>query len=107
MNPPRINNDERGITLNKPFAYSVACGLLVGGLWLGSEVVGTKRMVEDLRDAQTAQNEDRAQYRRDVDARLRLLETSRASDDQRLTNALNLLTRIDQRLERLENRIAP
>ena len=107
MNGPRINDDDRGITLNKPFAYAIALGLLSGGLWLGTEVVGTKRMVEDLRDAQTAQNEDRQSYRRDVDQRLRALETSRAGDDQRLTNALNLLTRIDQRLERLEERITP
>lgn len=107
MTTPRITNDDRGITINKSLAWSLASAFLLGGLWLGTEVMGTKQMVIDIRAAQIISKSDETEYRRDVDARLRLLEQSRAGDSRDLTNAINLLTRIDARLERIEQVTRP
>jgi hypothetical protein len=85
MNGPRITNEDRGITLNKQLAWVITVGLICAGLWLGSEVVGTKNMVLDIRASQIRQDEDRAQYRRDVDQRLRALENARATDGSELS----------------------
>lgn len=41
----------------------------------------------------------------DVESRLRTLEQKDARNDERLTNMLALLSRIDSRLERLEERL--
>lgn len=79
MNAPRINDDERGITLDKPFAYTLAVGILVGGMWLGSEVVGTKRMVDELRASNAMQLEQKVQEKRDLEQRLRSLEDGRST----------------------------
>ena len=103
----RVTPDGRGFTIDKSLAYTICAGILVGGMWLGSEVVGTKNVVNDLRQGLASQADDRAQYRRDTDVRIRSLETDRAGDRRDLANALNLLERIDARLERLEERIVP
>lgn len=100
----RVTPDGRGFTIDKSLAWTISTALLIGGIWLGSEVLGTKRVVQDLSAGLASQADDRAQYRRDTDARLRSLETDRAADSRDLANALNLLTRIDQRLERIEQR---
>lgn len=77
MTGPRIENSERGITLNKSLAYTISVGILIGGMWLGSEVVGTKRMVQDLRDAQRDEAAALANSSREFEARLRALEGNR------------------------------
>ena len=33
-----IENSDRGITLNKSFAWTMACGLVGAGLWVGIQV---------------------------------------------------------------------
>ena len=99
--------DGRGFTVDKSLAYTICAGILLGGMWLGSEVIGTKNVVTDLRSGLEAQSLDRDQYRRETDLRIRTLETARAGNDERLANALQLLERIDQRLERIEERSTP
>jgi hypothetical protein len=80
MNTPRITNEDRGLTLNKSLAWTIVVSLIGAGMWLGSEMVSTKNMVLDIRESQVRQDADRAQYRREVDLRIRALETSRATD---------------------------
>jgi hypothetical protein len=103
----RVTPDGRGFTVDKSLAYTICVGILMGGMWLGSEVIGTKRAVAELTDGLRAQAEDRTAYRRETDLRIRSLETARAGNDERLSNALDLLERIDARLERIEERATP
>jgi hypothetical protein len=105
----RVTPDGRGISLDKSLAWTMLGGLLVVGFWFGTELSGIKSDLAAAKETQAefqaewaAQAADRALYRRETDVRLRSLERDRAVDDQRLTSALQLLERIDARLERIE-----
>lgn len=110
----RATSDGRGITLDKSLAWSVLTLIIGVSFWFGTELSGIKRDLATAKETQAlfqadwqAQASDRALYRRETDVRLRSLERDRAADDQRLTSALQLLERIDQRLERIEQRSDP
>lgn len=97
MNGPRINNDDRGITLNKPLAWTIGCTLVGAGLWVGVQVSTLTTVVSSLADGMdTARNERNA-----LDQRLRSLENRSARDEQRYSDMLRILSRIEQRLEDL------
>lgn len=85
MNNPRINNDDRGITLNKSLAWTMVVGLVAAGLWLGTETASTRGMVENLSLQQSERHAETLAQRRETDVRLRALETSRATQDSELT----------------------
>jgi hypothetical protein len=84
MNGPRINNDERGFTVNKTGALVGIVGLvLTSGAMFNSvsSSFAELRVQNDNLAAQIAeQNLDRQQYRRDIETRLRALETQRVGD---------------------------
>jgi hypothetical protein len=77
MNGPRITNEERGFTANKPafFLGVVTICLTIAGGFLGtwSRFTELSVTVHDLKSAQERQ----AQDRRDTDVRLRALESNR------------------------------
>jgi len=54
---PRINSDERGVTINKTLAYTIAVGLGSGFFWFGSI---TAEGMERIAVLQNRQDEDRA-----------------------------------------------
>ena len=54
---PRINSDERGFTINKTLAYTIAVGLGSGFFWFGSI---TAEGMERIAVLQNRQDEDRA-----------------------------------------------
>ena len=81
MNAPRIQSDERGITVNKTLAWLMLGGLLSAGFWLGTEISGTKSAVDNLAATQTRRHNETLAFRSDTESRIRLLETSRASDN--------------------------
>jgi hypothetical protein len=84
MNGPRINNDERGFTVNKTGAIWGGFAVLLtacGMFFSVSESFTEIRVQNENLAAQIAeQNLDRQQYRRDIETRLRALETQRVGD---------------------------
>jgi cell division protein FtsL len=83
MNGPRINDDERGFTVNKTGALvSLGVFILSVGTATVSVVTAFNRVeseVGTLKAQWEAQASDRTQYRRDVDQRLRALEQDRTT----------------------------
>ena len=102
-----IENSDRGITLNKSLAWTVACGLVGVGLWVGMEVAtlrgetaGLSQTINGLRvDLTTSEARQTA-----LTVRVRANETSLARQDERLSLILSTLNKIDNRLERMERR---
>ncbi|WP_170420086.1 hypothetical protein [Ruegeria arenilitoris] len=100
-----IENSDRGITLNKSLAWTVACGLVGAGLWVGiqvatlrGEAAGLSQNINGLRVDLTASEARQAA----LTLRVRANETVLASQDERLSLILSTLNKIDNRLERME-----
>lgn len=68
----RIENSDRGITLNKGLAWTMACGMVGAGLWVGiqlaSVTTGMDQMSRNSADATAA--------RLSLEVRIRALENS-------------------------------
>lgn len=79
---PMIENSDRGITLNKSLAWTMATGLLLAGLWLGVQMTELKSAVEDLG---TRQAEDRLEIRANA-AMITEIRRTEVRLDQRLIN---------------------
>ncbi len=93
-----IENSERGITLNKPLAWSIATALVVGGIYFGTTVTTLEQSLQSLDDRVIVQrNASEAR-----ETRLRALENNLSKSEERVANILSLLSRIDARLERIE-----
>ena len=100
-----IENSDRGITLNKSLAWTVACGLVAAGLWVGlqvatlrGETAGLSQTINGLRVDLTASEARQAA----LTSRVRTNETALARQDERLSLILSTLNKIDNRLERME-----
>ncbi|TNJ39065.1 hypothetical protein [Phaeobacter sp. B1627] len=100
-----IENSDRGITLNKSLAWTVACGLVGAGLWVGMQLATVRGETKSLADSINAMRVDMttADSRQTALAvRVRANETSLARQDERLSLILSTLNKIDTRLERME-----
>ena len=100
-----IENSDRGITLNKSLAWTVACGLVGAGLWVGlqvatlrGETTALSQTINGLRVDLTASEARQAA----LTSRVRANETALARQDERLSLILSTLNKIDNRLERME-----
>ncbi|WP_065321327.1 hypothetical protein [Tritonibacter mobilis] len=100
-----IENSDRGITLNKSLAWTVACGLVGAGLWVGIQVATLRgetatlsQTINGLRADLTASEARQAA----LTSRVRANETALARQDERLSLILSTLNKIDNRLERME-----
>ncbi|KJZ24087.1 hypothetical protein [Tritonibacter mobilis] len=100
-----IENSDRGITLNKSLAWTVACALVGAGLWVGiqvatlrGETAGLSQTINGLRVDLTASEARQAA----LTSRVRANETALARQDERLSLILSTLNKIDNRLERME-----
>ena len=101
-----------GVKINLALALALAGWMasIVGlGFWFGQQLQGINGRLDSVEASQASlraafdlQTADRAQYRRDTDTRLRVIENTQTGDRRDLANALQLLTRIDARLERIE-----
>jgi hypothetical protein len=95
-----IENSDRGITINKSLAWTMATGLLGMGLYTGLQIatIATQLggIVEQVEVAATARGQ--------LETRLRMLEQSKARDDERFSSILAFMAQIDARLERMEDR---
>lgn len=94
MNKPMLQNDDRGITLNKSLAWTIMVGLFLGGLYAGTELADVKSGVEELAGRQ---EEDRVGIRMNQ-AAISELKTNGARVDQRLTG-------IEMSTSRTENKV--
>ena len=109
MNAPRIENADRGITLNKSLAWTVLVAWSTAIFWGGTTVQGLRSATVDLAEAQqglaVSAREDRLQLQakdNEQDERIRALETTAARADERMLNVIDLFKRIDARLARIE-----
>lgn len=93
-----IENSDRGITLNKSLAWTVAVGLLTGGGWVGIQVTTATNGMQTLAARQV---EDRAEIRANSQ---RISEIRSQSDraDERLQSIDRRLQALDPRLLRIE-----
>lgn len=97
-----IENSDRGITLNKTLAWTLAVALMSGGMWVGTTVASLERELASIRDlAQQLKDEGAAR-----ETRLRHLENTFTRSDERQLAQSDLLARIDARLERLERTLS-
>ncbi len=105
MNMPRIENSDRGITLNKTLAWSMAVSLAIFLFWAGRTVQGMDSSVATLAVAVAEQDAEQADARHErgiLNERLKVLEIDKARFEEWRANMLTLTARIDKRLERIE-----
>jgi hypothetical protein len=82
MNKPMIENSDRGITLNKSLAWTMATGLILVGLWVGIQVTELKSAVQELG---VRQSEDRSEIRANAAAIVQIQRTEARVDQRLLT----------------------
>lgn len=100
---PMIENSDRGITLNKSLAWTLAAALGTGGMWVGTTVAELRSEVRSLHNDSAQRGASRAEHER----RIRILEENITRYDERTLNIANTMMRIDTRLERLEQALVP
>lgn len=102
-----IESSERGITLTKSLAWTVLVGIFGGGLWLGVQIATLSTQIEALTSTVSIQSDrlEAAESRAEaLSRRVSLGEANQARSDERYSSILSYLTRIDTRLERIEQR---
>jgi len=100
-----IENSDRGITLNKSLAWTVAGGLVGAGLWVGTQLATVQGETRSLADSINAMRVDMTaadSQQTALSVRVRANETNLARQDERLSLILSTLNKIDTRLERME-----
>jgi hypothetical protein len=85
-----IENSDRGITLNKGLAWTLASGLLLGGLWVGTTVA-------ELKGATGALTSTLA----DLKSQIRDGESADTAFEGRVRALENTVTRADARFDAL------
>ncbi|OOY15380.1 hypothetical protein BMI85_16055 [Thioclava sp. DLFJ4-1] len=86
-----MENSDRGITLNKSLAWSILGSLVGAGIFIGMNLAGLEKTSDDNKTLSRAN-----------EIRIRAIETQQARQDEKFNNILGYLTRIDARLERIE-----
>lgn len=98
MTIQRIENSDRGITLNKQLAWTMAVGLIGTGLYVGLTIAAMSMQLEQGKQVWL----DAAAQRAQIEVRVRNLEIAKGRDDERFTSILAFMAKIDGRLERIE-----
>lgn len=93
-----IENSDRGITINKGLAYTMVAGLVSFGFYFGTTISDVQQSIQVLDGRLSSQ----ATSSNGREMRIRTLETDASRFDERVSNILGLLSRIDGRLERIE-----
>jgi len=94
---PRIENSDRGITLNKQLAWTIATALIACGIWVGFEVNAARSGIASLTERQ---NEDRAEIKANTRS-IADLQSLNARLDQRLTGIEQSAHRTEVRVEEI------
>jgi enoyl-[acyl-carrier-protein] reductase (NADH) len=92
VNAPRIENSERGITLNKSLAWTIVSALVGAGIWVGMQVSSTRT---ELTLLTKRAEEDRAKID-SAQAAIASLQTFSARVDQRLIGIETTVHRTEQ-----------
>jgi hypothetical protein len=83
----RIENSDRGVTLNKSLAWTVGCGLIGAGLYVGLSIATmTTKLDESARGAVAATAE-----RSQLEIRVRVLENNFSRQDAQFVALANSL----------------
>jgi hypothetical protein len=81
MNPPRIQSDtDGGIRINPTLVWMIGAAILSGGVWIGTQVTDLSAKASALAEDQAARHAETMAYRRDMDLRVRSLESQRVGD---------------------------
>jgi len=87
MNAPRIQSDDRGITINKTLAWMILGGLLTAGLYGGTQVhtlqTAVDRQAEDRKQIQTNAKAISDLQRNNATTQLRLNNIERYTSETR------------------------
>ena len=92
---PIIENSDRGLTINKQLGWTMAVTLACFVFWFGSELA-------TMRNAYLSLAESRGQNRADIiamEARVRTLENQAGRFEEKLSNILAVVSRIEQKIE--------
>ncbi len=77
-----IENSDRGITLNKGLAWTIGCGLIAAGLYVGMTIADLTASLESQND----QISEARQSRAGIELRVRVLENSAAGTEVQFRN---------------------
>ena len=106
---PRIENSDRGITLNRSLAWTMLIAILSGAFWAGQTITALQGMsdrnAKAISEIVGSQALDRAESKADlamIIGRIGTIEQQQARADERFSNILSYMARIDARLERME-----
>lgn len=94
MLTPRIQSDERGITLNKSLAWTIVVAMILGGMWVGARDADTKARLITLE----TMTRDRAAQISNLDGRIRPLENQSEVVRSQLIEIGRGIERIEQQL---------
>lgn len=97
MNRPMIENNDRGITVNKSLGWTMAVGVLIGGIWIGTETSRTKEAIQNISERQI---EDRIDIRTNA-ANIGVLSSSNARIDQHLSSLDATTKRTEELVQRM------
>jgi hypothetical protein len=75
-----IENSDRGITVNKALAWTIVTGVLAGGFYMGSQLASTSAILQEIKAGSENSRIEMKRVTDGIDARLRAVETARASD---------------------------
>lgn len=70
----RIENSDRGITLNKGLAWTMTCGMVGAGLWVGMQLASVTTKMDQISDVSV----EAASARLSLEVRIRSLENTMA-----------------------------
>ena len=91
MNGPRINNDERGLTINKTLAWAILAFFIAQG---GGAIWTVAQMSSRIAAVEQAAAENREAIRRDAQ-QIAILQRTEARMDERLQAISASVTRIE------------
>lgn len=80
MSRQMIENSDRGITVNKALAWTIVCGLIGGGFFMGAELASTKAILTEIKQGSENSRMEMKRVTDGIDVRLRAVEMNRASD---------------------------
>ena len=87
MDSTTTQKTDQAVTLNKSLAWTMVVGLITGSAWLGAELKSSRTQLDtitgQLTEMKAAASMSRSEMQRavaEMDSRLRVVETSRATD---------------------------
>lgn len=99
MNPPRLSQSDDGIVMNKTLAWSVFLSILMGALWLNTQVNSAQVRLAYIE----AERSEMRSTSYEIDRRLRNLEAFVSVTETRLDTVQSGVQRIELLLERRDD----